>query len=124
MADHALLEAAEKAGKEVLEQIRLSLVDEWDLLAPVVKDDIAMAAYRVGVLTLREYRGEDVTQEMALLHSIVSDFKTGGKIQSVILAKKVEDSFWKGVSKVAESLGTFLRIFGQGALKGLLGGVV
>lgn len=123
MPDLNIQQAAKKAGDEVLLEVKTALYDEWDAIPATVKDDIAQAALRVGELTLREFAGEDVTTQMALVHSTVRDFKTAGKLKSAVVAARVENAFWKGVSKVAESLATFLRIFGQGALKGLLGGL-
>lgn len=115
--------AAKKVADEVLMEMRTALHDEWDRLSAELKQDITATAIRAGELTLREYSGEDVTAQMAVVHATVRNFKVIGQLKSAVVAERVENAFWKGVSKVAESLGTFLRIFGQGALKGVLGGL-
>lgn len=114
---------AQVVAQGVLNEIEVALGDEWADVPAQTKDDIKLAALRVGQLALEERAGKDVSAKMALLRSVVLDFKAAGKFKSAVAAEKAQQAFWKGVSKVAESIGTFLLTFAGGALKGLTGGV-
>lgn len=119
-----LQDFAQVVAQGVLNEVQTALADEWDSVSEQTKDDIKLAALRIGQLTLEAQTGKDVTQKVALLKSIVLDFKAAGKFKSAVAAEKAQRAFWEGVGRVAEGIGTFLKTVAIGGLKGLTGGVV
>lgn len=118
MAD---LEAiAKKLADTVQSQVKLALAEEWDSVSDETKDDIKRTGLRLGELALREFAGEDVSLQKALVLSSVTDWKTGAKFKTALLAEKAESAFLAGLEVAGDVLGKFLGSFAKGSIAGLL----
>jgi len=107
---------AKDLGLKVFYDVKNSLGDDWDGLTEDQKQSIAHVAEKIMELELRQKAGEDVTAKLEAVSSTIQDWKVWGELA-------VEEAFWKGVQKVAETIGSFLAAFATEALKRIVPGV-
>lgn len=102
MADElTILDLAQDLGKDVLNSVKDDLGGEWDLLTDVEKETLERNSKKYMELKLREKLGEDVSEQLAAVDSVILDFRTQGAIA-------VSAAFVKGVQQAGALLGAFL----------------
>lgn len=111
---------AEVTGKEILHDMQTSIGDDWSSLTDAQKQSIKRVAERAVEIPLRMKLTSDpavkanLEAQLEATLSSVADWKTWGELA-------LEDAFWKGVQKVASTLGSFLM---GAALKFATGGAL
>ena len=116
------MSSAAELGKQVLEEVKTSLGDDYDSLTKEQTDSIEETATMLMAKQIELATTDDATKKQELtaqieaLESIVQDWKVWGVLG-------VEDAFWKGVSKVAATIGTFLASFATEALSRIVPGL-
>lgn len=115
---------ATKVGSDIFASVKVALADEWDSVSDSTKEDIKWTSMRMAELTYRNLQGEDVSSQLAMVQSIVLDWKAGGNFRTAAIAEKAQANFWRGVEKVAGVLAEFLLAAARGGLRGLTGGIV
>jgi len=115
-----ILELAKLTSREILNNMKTSIGDDWSSLTAQQKESIARVALRTAELPLKikietdPIKKADLEAQLEATLSTVKDWKTWSELA-------LEDAFWKGVKRVSESLGSFL----MGAvLKLATGGIV
>lgn len=102
-----ILEIAKLSGKEILHDMQVSIGDDWDSITDEQKESMARVAQRAVELPLRikietdPIKKADLEAQLEATLSTVKDWKTWSELA-------LEDAFWAGVKRVAETLGSFL----------------
>lgn len=114
-----ILKLAEGLGKEILADMKGSIGDAWDSLtdeqvATVKKVAIKVPEYRLRVKL--DPDNQDLKDKLETWESATLDWRAWGEMGA-------EDAFWKGVERVAGSLGSFLGALGGEALDRLVPGL-
>ncbi len=102
-----IAELARISGKEILNDMQTSIGDDWSSLTEKQMDSIARVAQRAVELPLKIKIASslvdktDLEAQLEATLSSVKDWKTWSELA-------LEDAFWKGVQRVASTLGSFL----------------
>lgn len=113
---------ASDLGKQVVDEVKLSLGDDYKSLTGEQKDSIL----ETGTLLMKkelelaaetdEGKKLEIKDQIQALESTVTDWKVWGELA-------IEDAFWKGVQKVASTIGSFLAAFAGEAISRLVPGL-
>lgn len=106
-------EAAKNIGQQIFNETKTAFGEHWAKLSETNYEDVARASRRVAELTLQQFAGEDVDQQMRVVKATVKNWQVTAQI---IAASALEEAFWKGVEVVGQILGTFLVNFAKKAI--------
>ena len=116
------MSSAAELGRQVLADVQTSLGDDYETLSAAQKASIEQTATMLmgKQLELSTQPGAERTAELEAqiqaLESTVQDWKVWG-----VLA--LEDAFWEGVKRAAETLGSFLAAFATEAIGRIVPGL-
>ncbi len=116
MSDPAVL------GLEVLNEVKTALGDDYKSLTDEqrlsIRETATMAMEKEIALKTETEPAKiaDLKLQLEAIESTVTDWKVWGVLG-------VEEAFWKGVQKVAATIGSFLSAFALEALKRLVPGI-
>ena len=109
-------------GLEVVNEVKLSLGDDYDTLTDEQKGSILETATllmekEIALATeTDEAKKKGLKDQIQALESTVSNWKVWGELA-------IEDAFWKGVQKVAATIGSFLAAFATEAISRIVPGL-
>lgn len=116
-------EVAVKFGKEAFTNVKEELGERWNLLTEEQKDSAERATMRIVELELKltteQAAGQSTTEtenDLNFVKVTVDEFKIAGRVAAM---DTFQDSFWKGVNKALEALGSFLAGAGKSLVPGL-----
>lgn len=104
------MRSASDLGKQVLDEVLTSLGDDANSLTPEQRTSIEETATMLLKKEIELSAETDVSKKQSIkdqiqaIESTVQDWKVWGEFA-------LEDAFWKGVQKVAATIGSFLAAF-------------
>jgi len=102
-----LASLAEQQGKDILENLRNLIEDDWDNLPDEKKEAIQTIAVKIPEFRLRllvDPENADLKAKLETYESAAADWKVWAELEG----EKLHNAFWEGVARAAAAFGAFL----------------
>ena len=92
----------EEFAKETFDRLKDKMKSAWDLLSDDQKDALKEATQDLAKLTMKEIRGEDVDEDMAIVKATLKNFEVAGIMRA-------RSALLETIEEVAGEIGVIAR---------------